>query len=91
MQFRKRNSIVEASQWFVPGDHPRVERQGQMWAIGTPEGWRKVNPGDWILTDGTGNSWPMGDREFRYRYEPAEGLPCSGEGGHRSAGYPAMT
>lgn len=67
-----RNSTVQASRWFMPGDHPRVERQGQMWAVATPEGWRKVNPGDWILTDSTGNSWPMGDREFRYCYKLVE-------------------
>ncbi|PNE53929.1 hypothetical protein A8H39_35875 [Paraburkholderia fungorum] len=67
-----RGSTVEASRWFAPGDHPRVERQGQLWAVATPEGWRKVHPGDWILTDSTGNSWPMGDREFRYCYEPVE-------------------
>ncbi|RKF49934.1 hypothetical protein BCY88_16910 [Paraburkholderia fungorum] len=78
MQFRKRNSMLEASRWFGPGDHLRVERRGQMWAIATPEGWRKVNPGDWILTDGSGNSWPMSDREFRYCYEPAEDLSSGG-------------
>ena len=41
------------------------------WAVATPEGWREVKSGDWILTDDTGNSWPMSDAQFQSLYAPA--------------------
>jgi len=70
MRFRKRSTEVDATRWLVPDDHPLVERQGDRWFIATPEGWREVDHGDWIVTDVSGASWPMKDRDFRDRYEP---------------------
>ncbi|KAG8152461.1 hypothetical protein BFF94_017215 [Burkholderia catarinensis] len=70
MQFRKRAGYVDATRWFVEGDHDRVERRQGRWAVATPEGWRPVNPGDWILLDEGGNCWPMDNSLFMHFYEP---------------------
>lgn len=66
MKFRKKPVEVEASQWFVNGDHPNVSeflsplgractncRQARNlhgW-VDTLEGGHVVCPGDWIITD----------------------------------------
>jgi hypothetical protein len=71
MRFLKRGAAVEAERWFGPGGHPRVVLRTDGWAVATPEGWREVKSGDWILTDETGNSWPMSDTQFKSLYAPA--------------------
>ncbi|HHV7518647.1 TPA: hypothetical protein ACUNF5_000072 [Burkholderia orbicola] len=71
MRFRKRTSQVDATRWFAEGDHERVERREGKWAVATPEGWRSVKPGDWIVRDECGNCWPMEDGLFMHCYEPA--------------------
>jgi len=63
-KFRKKPVVVEAMQWFKPGDHPKVvypvpdriqtclaaqAEAGGMGAIKTLEGWHLVVPGDWII------------------------------------------
>ncbi|WP_244122707.1 hypothetical protein [Burkholderia metallica] len=48
-----------------------MEARDGGWAIVTPEGWRSVKPGDWILLDERGNCWPMNDGLFSSLYEPA--------------------
>ncbi|NHV28875.1 hypothetical protein [Burkholderia sp. D-99] len=69
MRFRKRISYVDATRWFADGDHDRVaNRQGGR-AVATPEGWRPVKPGDWILIDDCGNCWPMDNGLFTSLYE----------------------
>lgn len=69
MRYRKRHAVVDAVRWFAHGDHPLVERRGEDWVIATLEGWRRVNPGDWIVTDDSRNTWPMADEMFRLLYE----------------------
>ncbi|MCA8078840.1 hypothetical protein [Burkholderia cepacia] len=71
MRFRKRTAYVDATRWFVDGDHDRVARRHDAWAVATPEGWRPVKPGDWILLDESGNCWPMDNGLFLRFYEPA--------------------
>jgi len=71
MRFRKRTTQVDATRWFAEGDHERVERRDGKWAVATPEGWRSVKPGDWIVRDECGNCWPMEDGLFMHCYEPA--------------------
>ncbi|WP_254608723.1 hypothetical protein [Burkholderia contaminans] len=71
MRFRKRISYVDATRWFADGDHDRVETREGGRAIATPEGWRSVKSGDWILRDDCGNCWPMDNRLFTSLYEPA--------------------
>jgi hypothetical protein len=69
--FRKRDSLVTASRWWQPGDHPLVVARDDGWAIATPEGWRSVVKGDWIVTDSSGSSWPIAADLFERLYEPA--------------------
>ncbi|WP_254609391.1 hypothetical protein [Burkholderia lata] len=73
MRFRKRVSYVDATRWFVDGDHDRVETREGGRAVATPEGWRSVKSGDWILLDDCGNCWPMDNGLFTSLYEPAVG------------------
>ncbi|MFM0735545.1 hypothetical protein PQQ52_34220 [Paraburkholderia sediminicola] len=70
MKFQRRNCVVDAVQWFKPGDHPAVEIQSGHSSIATEEGWRKVVPGDWIVTNGDGGPFPMSDHLFFSIYEP---------------------
>ncbi|VWC77507.1 MULTISPECIES: hypothetical protein [Burkholderia] len=70
MRFRKRISYVDATRWFADGDHDRVETREGGRAIATPEGWRSVKSGDWILRDDCGNCWPMDNGLFTSLYEP---------------------
>ncbi|WP_233411408.1 hypothetical protein [Paraburkholderia kururiensis] len=77
MRFRRRDGVVvEASRWFFPEKHPRVQSRGGKWMIATPDGWREVKAGDWILTDSTGNSWPMSNLSFCQVYEPMREPMC---------------
>jgi hypothetical protein len=71
MRFQRRGAIVDAQRWLETAAHPRIERDAGRWVIATPEGWREVKDGDWILTDETGNSWPMNDQLFKTLYVPA--------------------
>ncbi|MCU9951921.1 hypothetical protein OEJ37_00800 [Burkholderia sp. BKH01] len=71
MRFRKRINYVDATRWFADGDYDRVEHREGVWAVATPEGWRSVKPGDWILLDERSNCWSMDDRLFTNFYEPA--------------------
>ncbi|WP_161556580.1 hypothetical protein [Burkholderia pyrrocinia] len=47
-----------------------METRHGTWAVATPEGWRSVKPGDWILLDERGNCWPMDTSLFKHFYEP---------------------
>jgi hypothetical protein len=70
MKFRKRNSLVDAIQWFKPGDHPAVEMHDGQWRVSTPEGWRTVVLGDWIVTNDDEIPFPMNNHIFINLYEP---------------------
>ena len=72
MKYRKKSAIVEAIRYDAPGCHPLVDEFEGGWRIPTPEGWRKVELGDWIVTDSSGVSWPMSDTMFIQLYEPCE-------------------
>ncbi|MFM0732672.1 hypothetical protein PQQ52_19515 [Paraburkholderia sediminicola] len=70
MKFQKRNWLVEATQWFTPGDHPAVEQRNSVWSIATPEGWTDVHPGDWVITSSDGSIHCLSNRRFFDLYEP---------------------
>ncbi|MEC5408220.1 hypothetical protein VOM14_21955 [Paraburkholderia sp. MPAMCS5] len=70
MKFQKRRSVIEATQWFAPGDHPAVEERNGAWSVATPEGWHTVQVGDWIITSSEGEVFCMSDALFVDRYEP---------------------
>lgn len=72
MIYQKRVAMVEATQWWKLGDHPLVVEHDVGWAIATPEGWRSVSAGNWIVTESSGCSWPMSDQMFNCLYELVE-------------------
>ncbi|WP_175948230.1 hypothetical protein [Burkholderia pyrrocinia] len=74
MLYQKRNFLVDAIQWFAAGDHPAVEYGETGQGIMTPDGWRSVSTGDWILTDAEGISYPMSNLVFVNLYEPCTEL-----------------
>lgn len=84
MKFRKKPVVIEATQWFRHGDHPKVTRfmrgdgvsdawveSGEGW-IGTLEGGHIVTPGDWIITGVKGEHYPCKPDIFDMTYEPVE-------------------
>ncbi len=73
MKFRKKPVVVEATQWFKDGDHPKVKPlygfTGKGW-ISTLEGGHEVTPGDWIITGVKGEHYPCKPDIFEATYEP---------------------
>ena len=77
MKFRKKPVVIEATQWFKHGDHPKViartalghEHEG--W-IETLEGGHDVTPGDWIITGVKGEHYPCKPDIFEMTYERIE-------------------
>ena len=79
MKYRLKTATVEAVQWHQHGDHPEVVRPpkgenasdlwGWVWA--GQRGERRVVPGDWILTDESGEIRVCKDAIFRREYEEA--------------------
>lgn len=76
-KFRKKPVVIEATQWFKPGDHPAVVMKsgpnryadaGIPW-VETLEGGHVVTPGDWIITGVKGEFYPCRDDIFRMTYE----------------------
>lgn len=70
MLYKGRSPFVNATRWLKPADHPAVEEHGESWGVLTPEGWREVRPGDWIVTDVSGFAIPMSHELFVALYEP---------------------
>lgn len=77
MKFRKKPVVIEATQWFMNGDHPMVKplpfnpdviNRG---IITTLEGDMTVMPGDWIITGVKGEHYPCKPDIFDATYEPA--------------------
>lgn len=80
--YRKRPVIIEATQWFKHGDHPKVMKHpapgisgysysDEMGWIETLEGWHLVIPGDWIITGVKGEHYPCKPDIFEMTYERA--------------------
>lgn len=70
-RWRKKPVVIEATQWFKPGDHPAVVlKDGAPW-VETLEGGHVVTPGDWIITGVKGEHYPCKPDIFAMTYEPA--------------------
>ncbi len=69
-KFRKKPVIIEATQWFEAGDHPKVIHIKNRYCIPTPEGEMTVTPGDWIITGVNGEHYPCKPDIFAKTYEP---------------------
>lgn len=66
-------SIVDATQWFQPGDHPAVFPSrfgGGVMVMITPTGQVAVAPGDWVVSGLSGNFLPVKNEEFQQKYKP---------------------
>jgi hypothetical protein len=71
-RYLKKQVVVEAVQWFKPGDHPAVVMESGSGFIDTPEGRLRVEPGDWVITGIAGENYPCKPDVFRKLYTPAE-------------------
>jgi hypothetical protein len=74
-RYQKKQVVVEAVQWFKPGDHPAVVAEPGPDPIGyvdTPEGRLRVDPGDWIITGIVGENYPCKPDVFQRLYKPAD-------------------
>lgn len=77
MRFRKKPVIIEATQWFKRGDHPKVGMHPTVpdthygW-VSTLEGGHIVTPGDWIITGVQGEHYPCKPDIFAATYERVE-------------------
>jgi len=73
MKFRKKPVVIEATQWFRHGDHPKVGRNGELkGVIQTLEGLMTVMPGDWIITGVKNEVYPCKPDIFEATYEKVE-------------------
>lgn len=74
-KFRKKPIVIEAVQWFKPGDHPAVSTisKSVLGIILTLEGQFYVCPGDWIITGVKGEYYPCKPDIFEATYEKVDG------------------
>lgn len=76
-RYRKKPVVVEAEQWFegrqIEGvTHGLVDFGTAAFYVETLEGRMVVRPGDWIITEATGERYPCRDSIFRATYEPVD-------------------
>ena len=74
-RYVKKPVVIEAVQWFKPGDHPAVlVDSGNATAgyIDTPEGRLTVERGDWIITGVAGENYPCKPDVFEKSYTAAD-------------------
>lgn len=70
--YRKKPVVIQATQWFKPGDHPAVIDDIAVGPhIETLEGPLHVTVGDWIITGVKGEHYPCKPDIFAATYEPA--------------------
>lgn len=74
-RYRKKAVVMDAAQWFRPGDHPAVLAASERALTGyidTPEGRLTVEPGDWIITGIAGENYPCKPDIFEQLYTPID-------------------
>lgn len=79
MKFQRKNTIVDATQWFKLGDHPNVtkyiieeEPDKIVGWINTINGGNIVNIGDWIIRHPTGAYTSCDLEKFQKQYTRIE-------------------
>ena len=74
MKYRKKPVVIEATQWFKMGDHPKVQcsRWNGRFFIDTLEGEMQVTPGNWIITGVKGEHYRCMPDIFEMTYEAVE-------------------
>lgn len=73
----RKTALIEATQWFKPGDHPAVIEKyfggvEPLYCIETLEGFLEVTSGSWIATGVDGEHWPIKPDIFAKTYELVE-------------------
>ena len=73
MRYRRRQIDVDATQWYRDGDHPSVMMvdMGDVVRdayVKTPDGRRRVQAGDWIVTTEQGEHWVYGELDFSEQF-----------------------
>lgn len=87
MKYRKKPVVIDAVQWFKPGDDSRVyfrskddrglweiahpEKDGAKPVVDSKEGWHFIEPGYWIITGVEGETYGCHPDIFAKTYEPA--------------------
>ena len=73
MKYHKKPVVIEATQWFKLGDHPAVlYNHNSVPTIRTLKGEMFVHPGDYIITEVTGEHYPCKPDIFAMTYELVE-------------------
>ena len=81
--YRQKPMLVTAEQWFPKGEWPgsgKTDALGVVWnfdadgnpvsgSVETPDGWRRVARGDWIITEASGARRKCSTEDFHERYE----------------------
>lgn len=71
MKYVRKPVVVDAVQWLKEGDHPLVmPLMIGMYVLHTPESSWRVNKGDWIVTEESGECFPCPPDRFVRLYEP---------------------
>lgn len=71
--FQAKTTTISAVQWFKPGDHAAVRIDPASGNVGVhgAQGYAKVNPGDWIITEPRGDGYyPCNPEVFAAKYDP---------------------
>lgn len=73
-QYVQKRVAVRAFRWWPPEDSRHVvfegiELHGENFRIGTPNGWRTVSPGDYIVVDASDHAYPCKPEVFESAYE----------------------
>ena len=71
---------VRAIEWWPPEDSrhkpfPGIELYGDAYRIWTPNGWRTIHPGDYVVVDSNGHTYPCKPEVFHAAYEPCPKIP----------------
>ena len=89
MKFRKKPVVVDAVQWFPPGDdrwpgkieevecNPLNCPYDSGYFIYTLEGWMRLKPGSWIITGVKGEKYACDEEIFALTYEAVSDQPSA--------------
>ena len=78
MEYKAKNTIIEAVQWFKHRDHPLVKKHREYNNYGVISGWtgvcpiQAVSPGDYIITAKNGRICSMNPNIFKELFEPSQ-------------------
>lgn len=85
MKFISKPTVIDATQWNAPGDHPAVLKTLSGFLVRGKQGLACVKEGDWIIQepDPADGFYPCHPEVFALKYQPLtdpEGTSISSEG-----------